>query len=125
MAKKVAAETKLETKAEATPVVNASGEKLVPVLPQIKDIRPTGNMVLIKAIRDAELESSPIFVQGQEKMSRQAYVLALGPQVNPDNGIKVGDRVLIQGSYVPGPEHFDEMYRLVLPDMIKAVLIDK
>lgn len=115
MAKKVA---------EKPDVVNVNGDKLVPILKPIVDIKPAGNMILIKAIREAELETSPIFVQGQEKMSRQAHVKALGPQVNPDNGIKVGDRVLIAGTFVPGPEHFDEMYRLILPDMIKAILVE-
>lgn len=106
-------------------IVNVTGEKLVKVLREIKDIKPVGNNILIKAIRENELSTSALFVQGQEKMSRQAYVKAIGPQVNSENGIRVGDRVLLQGSYVPGPENFDEMYRLVLPDMIKAVLIDE
>lgn len=92
----------------------------------IKAIIPVGNQVLVERLTESELSTSSLHLTGGEKSSNQGYVLALGPQVNREYGIKVGDRVLLQGNFVPVP-NFDDSKReknLLLPDYIKAILVE-
>lgn len=87
-------------------------------------VEPVGNQVLVERLNEDELISSSVILSNKTTPSNQAYVLAIGPLVVKDYGLKVGDRVLMQGSFVPVPD-FAKTGReqnLVYPDMIKAIL---
>lgn len=94
----------------------------------IIDVQPVGNYVLVEKLTPQESLNTNLLIATDDKASApQAIVLAIGPLVNPNYGIKVGQRVLIQGSYVPAP-NFNNNGRekhVLLPDMIKAILVDE
>jgi co-chaperonin GroES (HSP10) len=87
-------------------------------------VEPFGNQVLVERLNEDELLGSSVIISNKTTPSNQGYVLAIGPLVVKDYGLKVGQRVLLQGSFVPVP-NFTKSEReqnLVYPDMIKAVL---
>ena len=95
-------------------------------VPAIKNIVPCGRGVLVEMLTGQEALGTSLVVQdGVQLGAPQGYVLALGPHVEErEFGIKVGDRVLLQGSFVPLPE-YDDSHRpkgIVDPSNIKAVI---
>lgn len=87
-------------------------------------VAPVGNQVLVERLNEDELVASSVIISNKTTPSNQGYILAIGPLVVKDYGLKVGDRVLLQGSFVPVP-NFTKSNReqnLVFPDMIKAIL---
>ena len=99
------------------------------MLGNITDVKPAGFNVLVEMLTPQELmntkfELSEGSTTGQ---SPQGYVLAIGPGVKADDyGIKVGNRVLLQGQYVPVPDYGNSLRKrgLVQPHDIKAILIE-
>lgn len=97
-------------------------------VPAIKGVKATGNNVLIERLTKQELSGTTIYVgEGNDNSGPpQAYVVDIGPLVSKECGFKVGDRVVLSGQYTPVPQ-FDNSPRergLLLPDMIKAVLVE-
>lgn len=104
--------------------------------PDIKAVRPLGAQVLVEVFLEEEVspQSSIILPDvAKNKGDRgvggapQGRVLDIGPGLSPEFGIKVGDRVLLQGSFVPLPKLADgrdgaRERALVEPHTIKAVL---
>ncbi len=92
---------------------------------KIVSVKPTLSLVLVEHLNAADVNTTQLIVNENSNYgSPQAYVLELGPSVSKDSGIKVGDRVLLQGSYVPVP-NFDHNVRergLVEMHNIKAIL---
>ncbi len=81
--------------------------------PTIKQVRPMGSSVLVEMLNPDEALGTTLFVREDAKTGQppQGYVLALGPSLKSDDcGIKPGDRVLLQGTFVPVPE-FDSSSR--------------
>lgn len=94
------------------------------VFKNVVSITPVGNQILVERLNESELINSSLLISTESKPSNQGYILAIGPTVSKDLNLKVGDRVFLQGSYVPVP-NFDNSNReknLLYPDMIKAVL---
>ena len=96
-------------------------------LKEVKSVLPVGNQVLVERIFESELLEfeTELLVSTNDKPSNQGFVLAIGPTVDDKVNIKVGDRVLLQGSFVPVPKYGTgtREQNLVYPDMIKAVLV--
>jgi len=96
---------------------------------RIIECKPVGFNVLVEMLTPNELLNTKLTLTGSDAkgIAPQAYILAIGPGVPIDQyGFKVGDRVLLQGTYVPVPE-LDEADRkcgLVEPHNIKATLIE-
>jgi len=93
-------------------------------IPPFKTVKPVGNLVLVERLWESELSQSTLLAAGEDKPSNQGYILDIGPLVNKELNIKVGDRIILQGSFVPVANE-DKKARernLVLPDMIKAVV---
>lgn len=92
---------------------------------KIVGVKPTLSLILVEHLTAADVNQSQLIVSDTADYGApQAYVLALGPTVSKEAGIKVGDRVLLQGNYVPVP-NFDRNERergLVEMHNIKAVL---
>lgn len=97
-------------------------------VPSIKDVTPSGNYVLFERLNTQELTNTKIYLgEGSDNSGLpQGYVLALGPLVSEKCGFKVGDRVVISGQYTPIPKYDDNPRErgVLLPDMIKAVLVE-
>jgi len=85
-------------------IVSVSGEKLSSFR-KVVDVQPFGSTILIENLNPQEMLGTELFVEENTKtgMAPQAYIVALGPKVDPNVGLKVGDRVIVQGSFVPVP----------------------
>jgi len=92
--------------------------------------KATGTFILVEKLTEAECENTPIILPNgeQSKNSNQAYIVDVGPALEKDKwGLNVGDRVLLQGSFVPVPvksEHGREL-AIVTPHDVKAVLLEE
>jgi co-chaperonin GroES (HSP10) len=107
-------------------LTDAEGNVLVNV-PSIKNIVPTGRGVLVEMLTSQEALGTSLVVQDDVQLGApQAYILQVGPHVKSDSsfGLKAGDRVLLQGTFVPLPE-YDDSHRpkgIVTPENIKAII---
>lgn len=107
--------------------------------PPVKAVKPLGGQVLVEVYKEEEVSpASPIFLpdiaknKGQNGVggAPQGRVLDIGPGLPKEFGIKVGDRVLLQGSFVPLPKLSDHRdgdreRALVEPHTIKAILLEE
>ena len=98
-----------------------------PVVPKLKGIKPFGSTILVEMLTAKEALGTKFYVgkDAETAGALQAYILAFGPKLNADDaGLKVGDRVMLQGKYVPVPK-YDNSHRLkgiVELHEVKAVL---
>lgn len=67
--------------------------------------KATGSMVLVEMLTAQEAIGTVLTIGENSKGPPQGYIVDIGPALEADKwGIKVGDRVLLQGSYVPVPK---------------------
>lgn len=95
--------------------------------PSIKAIRPFGSTVLIEILNPDEVLGTSLYINKETKVGSapQAYVVALGSKLDPDVGLKPGDRVLVQGTFIPVDNVGDNPKRswgIVEMHNIKAIL---
>lgn len=77
-----------------------NGESLSHV-PSIKAVKPCGSCILVEMLNPDEALGTKLYVKDDADCGApQAYIVALGPKLETDL-VKVGDRVLLQGTYVP------------------------
>lgn len=92
---------------------------------KIVAVKPTLSLILVEHLKADEVNQSSLIVnENADYGAPQAYIIELGPSVPPESGLSVGDRVLLQGSYIPVP-NFDRHPRergLVEMHNVKAVL---
>jgi hypothetical protein len=71
--------------------------------PKVKAVHPFGSTVLIEILNPDEVLNTSLFIGKETKVGSapQAYVVELGPRLDPDVGLKPGDRVLVQGTFIP------------------------
>lgn len=72
-------------------------------------VKATGTGILVEMLTAQELAGSPILLGHNAKVETpQAYILDIGPALKQEEwGVKVGDRVVVQGKYVPVPQYRD------------------
>ncbi len=97
-----------------------------PVVPKIKGVRPFGGTILVEMLTKQEALGTKFHVsEGVEAGAPQAYIVAFGTKFNvEDSGLAIGDRVMLQGRYVPVPK-YDNSHRqrgIVELHEVKAVL---
>lgn len=106
--------------------------------PPVKAVKPLGGQVLVEVYKEEEVSppSSIILPDiSKNKGDRgvggapQGRILDIGPGLPKEFGVKIGDRVLLQGSFVPLPKLSDQRdgdreRALVEPHTIKAILIE-
>lgn len=106
-------------------IVSANGEKISSV-PSISEVVPFGSSILIEHLSAQELLGTELYVSEDTKVdgAPQAYIVALGSKLNEDSGLKVGDRVIVQGTFVPMPSlaHNGRVRGVVEVHNIKAIL---
>lgn len=104
-----------------------SASQQVKAAPKVVGVHPTGSLVLVELLTAQELTSGRIFVGDETEISGppQAYVMEVGASLPEAAGIRVGQRVLVQGKGVGPLPNFDGNRRermLVEFSMIKGVL---
>jgi co-chaperonin GroES (HSP10) len=97
-----------------------------PTVPKISGIKPTGSQILVELLTPQEVLGTGMIVGDQAEVgSPQAYILDFGPSLKAEEaGLQIGNRVLLQGSYVPVPKFDDNARRRGLVELhgVKAVL---
>ena len=101
-------------------------------MPEVVSVQPCGAQVLFEELTERELMGPtkielPIANRTSSKGAPQAYIIALGPKVDPEWGLKVGQRVVISGTYTPVPEFSGTHGRRIgvcEPHNIKAILVE-
>lgn len=81
-------------------------EELSAGVPAIKSIEPVGMRILVEMLTPQEIMGTTLHVKSDAdtKSPPQGYVLAIGPMLEADKyGFKAGDRVVLQGNFVPAP----------------------
>lgn len=75
-------------------------------VPSIETCLPANQQILIERLTAQEASGITLTITDKAEMGApQAYILAIGPRVPEDLGFKVGDRVILQGTYVPVPKY--------------------
>jgi hypothetical protein len=88
-------------------------------------VRATGTMIIVEMLTAQECAGTILSLGSTKPSSPQGYIVDIGPALKPEEwGIKVGDRVLLQGSYVPVPFNrtADRELGVVMAHDIKCVL---
>ena len=95
---------------------------------KIIGVKPTLSLIMVEILKASDVNPSQLIVSDTTDYGApQGYILDLGPGVPKEAGLKIGDRVLISGSYVPVP-NFDRSEReraLMEMHNIKAVLVEE
>ena len=93
---------------------------------KIIDCSPGATLVLVGMLDAKEILGTVLEVPGEspDVGSPQGHILKVGSMVDPDFGLEPGQRVLLQGTFVPVPQYGDEdrIKGLVNPHDIKAIL---
>ena len=85
------------------------GGEIVKSLPEVVNVVPTGQRVLIENLKPKEVMGTSLELGDNVEMAGapQAYVIALGSEVPESFGIKVGSRVIVVNKFVPVPNPDD------------------
>jgi hypothetical protein len=94
----------------------------------IVGIKATSHMVVVEMLNAQESMGTRLSLGVNAKAPPQGYILDIGPGIELDKyGFKVGDRVLLQGTYVPVPNIKGANNReigVVQPHDIKCLLLE-
>jgi hypothetical protein len=111
------------------PKIFAFGAEHVKKAPKIKEVKPTASQILVELLTAQEALGTDLHVgEASDVGAPQAYILDFGPTLKAEEyGIKKGDRVLLQGSFVPAPKYGDHTRRRGLLEVhnVKAVLVEE
>lgn len=109
-------------------ILDGLGQEQPRTAPQVKDVKPFGSSILVEMLTSEEALSTKIFLkEGTDVGAPQGYVLSMGERLKPEElGLKVGDRVLLQGTFVPvmNYEGGHRQRGIVEIHNIKALLIE-
>lgn len=95
-------------------------------LKKVTDVRAIGTTILLEMLSPEEAAGSHLATTGK---SQQGRILDIGPSIETDKwGFKIGQRVLLQGSFVPVPRfpNGDQRELVVVdPHMIKCSFVEE
>lgn len=97
------------------------------IAPKVVGIKPSGSQILVEMLSSKEILGTTLTIKGDSNIGApQGYVLAIGPNVDPKVwGFEIGNRVLLQGAYIPVPKINDgRAMGIVEPHAIKAILVE-
>ena len=104
-------------------------------VPTIDHIKPAGSSLLVEMLNADEILNTNFYISEDTESvgPPQAYITAIGPGLKAmiDKGeslfLKIGDRVLLQGNYVPVPNWDDCARKRGLVEFynVKAVVVEK
>jgi hypothetical protein len=90
--------------------------------------RACGSQILVELLSDQESMNTRLSVGKASGIPPQAFIVDIGPaSAEAPWGFEVGDRVLLQGNYVPVPKFNDNdrEYGMVEPTAIKCILAEE
>ena len=92
---------------------------------KIYDAKAPGGFVLVEMLTSEEALATRLEIPNSKSLPPQAYILDIGPAIDAKYGLEIGQRILLQGTYVPVPK-FKEGRDLgiVNPSDIKCILIE-
>jgi co-chaperonin GroES (HSP10) len=97
-------------------------------VPKVIGAKPIGMKILVEMLTPQEMMGSTVVHVNKDaniKDPPQGYILAIGPMLEADKyGIKVGDRVLLQGTFVASPSNGQRQQGLIEVHTIHAVLTE-
>lgn len=97
---------------------------LLPVKKTVCGAKAVGTYSLIELLTAEEMEGV-VKLPGNSVIN-QGRIVHVGPALEKEKwGIKEGDRVLLQGTFVPLPKYNDKELVLADPHTIKCVLDEK
>jgi co-chaperonin GroES (HSP10) len=98
---------------------------------KVVECKPVGSQVMVEHLTDQEMLGTKLAIVGKGKNKsadvQQSYVVAVGPNFKEETwGFKVGDRVMVVGSYNPVPVRSvnDRELGIVEPHNVRGVLIE-
>lgn len=116
------------------PTIFTPDGAVVQRVPVIDHIKPAGSSLMVEMLNPDEILNTNFYVgEDTETGPPQAYITDIGPGLKSmiDKGesiyIKVGDRVLLQGTYIPVPNWDDNARKRGLVEFhnVKAVIVEK
>jgi len=116
-------------------IFTPDGSVICQKVPVIKEIKPAGSSLMVEMLNKDEILNTNFYISEDTESvgPPQAYITAIGPGLKAmiDKGeslfLKVGDRVLLQGNYVPVPNWNDcpRNRGLVEFHNVKAVMVEE
>ena len=72
-------------------------------VPKIKAVHPFGSKILIEVLKPDECMGTSLYISEQTQVdgAPQAYIVELGPEVKPESGLQVGQRIYWEGKGTP------------------------
>lgn len=92
---------------------------------RVTDVRAIGTTILLEMLSPEEAAGSHLASTGK---SQQGRILDIGPSIEDKWGFKKGQRVLLQGTFVPVPRfpNGDQRELVVVdPHMIKCSFVEE
>lgn len=97
-------------------------------IPKVIGANPIGMKILVEMLTPQEMMGSTVVHVNKDtniKDPPQGYILGIGPMLEAEKyGIKVGDRVLLQGTFVPVPSSGPRPQGVIEIHTIQAVLTE-
>jgi hypothetical protein len=89
-----------------------------PTVAKVNAVHPFGSKLLVEVLTSKEMLGTNLFVGEEAKFegAPQAFIAELGPQVSPESGLKVGQRIYWtgKGTQVVDPRATNNRVRALL-----------
>lgn len=84
-------------------IISPNGAPISSKVPKVKAVHPAASKILVECLKQDEmLETSLIIAESTEfDGAPQAYIVELGPNVQPHSGLVVGQRIYWTGNGTP------------------------
>lgn len=72
-------------------------------VPKVKEVHPFGSSILVENLNPDEMLGTKLYVKTDAKLeiAPQAYIVEFGPELAGKTALQVGDRITVQGNFVP------------------------
>ena len=80
-------------------ILGIDGKEVVKRVPKVRAVHPYGSKILVEVLNADEVMGTNLFVSDTTDSgdAPQAYILELGPQVDEESGLCVGQRIYWEG----------------------------
>lgn len=97
------------------------------VVGKVCGFKPVGTMVFVEMLTAEESSGTQLCLGNAKPTTPQAYVVAVGPAFKEAEwGYKVGDRVMLAGTYNPVPNYDEGRDKgSVLPHEVRGILLEE
>lgn len=110
-------------------IVTTSGEEIRKEIPKVKAVKPFGSKILVEILTAKDTMNTSLHLSDSTESgdAPQAYILELGPQVDTECGLSVGDRVYWEGKglAIKDPRATDRQRALLEVHNVKAIIVEE